>query len=343
MVGTRRTFLKGVGLSVGSLAGAGSIPPVQAQAGKSVEADEDTVLGTIVTLYDAIPDQQRERFAGVWNLSQHIIDTANEILALVTGVDTVADLGKYAGSIMGILRNITQNIAQAYGFEIKTRYLDAAVRATGYLPLLVQIWDVIEASQHVLDTAPDKSTFLEKIQLSETMEAAVERFYIAILLLLTEIALAASGVGYATAFGSTRRVANVGLVHLRRTIGLRAYSVLLSVVHWLVRGGTEETITFVVERTATLAQEVDSAHFRKLTKTEIQQALPLPNTDIRTELSQSLSQWGTYMDSITGSGLPSEFRDSLLSRYNGAGIIDIVAANSEDDSSGWWPFKVSTR
>jgi hypothetical protein len=253
---SRRAFLGGVGTTVGSFAGAGRATRAQTNEALVNGPAQEKIIGTFVTFYQEIPDEPRERFAGVWKLSREIINVANSVLGQVPTIDEVADLEDFSEPVMGLLRNVTENIAAVYDIHIETKYLDNAVRFTGYLPLLAQIWNLLQASLGVMDVAGTKQQFVQEVFRTDTGKTAVKRFYIAILLLFTELVFLWSGVGYRMAFGTTRRAANFGLIRLRGRVGLRAYSVLLSIVHWLVRGSFETTASYIIEKTGEVAQDL---------------------------------------------------------------------------------------
>lgn len=336
---SRRTFLGSVGMVVGPLAGANGAARVQANEGTDKELSEEEIIGTFVTFYQKIPDESRERFAGVWELSSGIIDAADAVLAEIPSVDEIADLEDFAEPITGLLRNITENVASVYDIHIDTKYLDKAVRMTGYLPLLAQIWNVLQASMDVLDISDTKQRFVREVRRTDAGKTAVKQFYIAMLLLFTELAFLWSGIGYRTAFGTTRRAANVGLVHLRGKVGLRAYSVLLSIVHWLVRGSIETTASYIIERTGEVAQDLSnsSIEFTRLSEEDISKALPqessssLPDHDFG-----GYGPFGDRVESTANSVIDSSTKTILLENYEDSGIIETTSNEADGDDWGFW-------
>jgi hypothetical protein len=304
------------------------------------DASKKKAIGTFVTFYKEIPDKPRERFSGVWELSERIIDSANTVLEGVPNVDQVSDLEDFAEPIIGLLRNITENLAAVYDLQIKTKYLDEAVRAAGYLPLLAQIWNLLQASLGVLDTANTKTQFLQKAQHTETGKNAVNQFYTAVLLLFAEIVFLLSGVGYRAAFSTTRRVANIGLVRLRGQLGLRAYSVLLSIVHWLVRGTFETTASYIIEETGKIAQDASNSgydDFSKLPEEQISEALAKRDSGSLVDILPSdYLPFGSRVESKANSIIDSSTEKYLIERYGGSGIIEVKDPNQTGPDWKFW-------
>lgn len=323
-------------MAVGSLAGASGVARGQEDVSVVSEVDRRKIIGTCVTLYQLIPDEPRERYAGVWESSNGIVGTANSVIEEVPAIDTVADLEDFGEPIVGLLRNVTENVAEVYDLDINTKYLDTAVRATGYLPLIVQIWNLLQASLGVLNVADTKQRFIQKVKRTDSGKTAVKRFYIAVLLLLTEFVFLGSKVGYKAAFGATRRAANFGLVRLRGRVGLRAYSVLLSIVHWLVRGSFETTVSYIVEKTGNVAQDlsIEDTGFTTVSEEKITNVLPketkgsLPSIDL-----------GGYLPTDPAVESSKEFildattETLLIEQYGGSGIIE--AEKTETTGSDW--------
>lgn len=343
---SRRAFLGGVGIAIGSLAGAGRSTRGQANEALVDGQAQKKIIGTVVTFYQEIPEEPRERYAGVWTWSKRNIKTAESVLAQLPTLDEVADLEDFGEPIVGLLRNITENLAAVYDIRIETKYLDKAVRLAGHLPLLAQIWNLLQASHDVLDIAGTKQQFVQKALNTDTGEAAVKHFYIAVLLLFTELVFLWSGIGYRTAFGTTRRVANVGLVRLREQVGLRAYSVLLSIVHWLVRGSFETTASYIIEKTGEIAQDpsIKSTGFSQLSAEEISNALPhkssspLPELDFGDYIPFNIVDYLPFdnqEESTTDPIINSSTKTILLERYGGSGIFEV---KSEETDSGSWIF-----
>lgn len=299
---------------------------------------EKEVIGTFVTFYGAIPDKSQERFAGVWELSEQILNSANTILEQAPNINQVADLEDFAEPIAGLLRNVSENLAAVYDVQIKTKYLDRAVRASGYLPLFAQIWNLLQASLGVQDTADIKTRFIQKAQHRETGKDAVNRFYIAMLLLFAELVFLWSGVGYRTAFGTTRRVANIGLVRLRSKLGLRAYSVLLSIVHWLVRGTFETTASYIIEKTGEVAQNIsttDYKDFSRLSEKQISEVLPKRESSILVDIGDYLP-FSSQVESTASSIVDSGTERYLIERYRGLGIIEVEDTNQTGTDWIFW-------
>lgn len=110
-----------------------------------------------------------------------------------------------------------------------------------YMPFVSSAFNFYEACEQVHELPKDAS--------DEVIEEADEQFLIAALVLVSEIALLQTSVMYKTAFVGTRYVANYGLIRLRSRVGLRGYALLLSEVHWAIRGQLELVKTYIIETT----------------------------------------------------------------------------------------------
>lgn len=336
---SRRTFFKGVGASAGLIISGRRARSVLANEEDVEKTDQEKIIGNFVTFYQLVPDKPRERYAAVWDSSEEIIDTSESVLSRVPSIDEIGDLEDIAEPIVGLLRNIIENLETAYDIQIETKYLDKAVRITGYLPLLAQIWNLLQSSLNVLNTANTKQQFIQKVNQTDAGEEAVEQFYIALLLVLTELMFIWTGVGYRTAWKTTRSAANFGLVRLRGKVGLRAYSVLLSVVHWLIRGSFETTASYIVEKTGQIAQEpsVNSVDFSAVSKEEISDVLPKQS-------SESFFDPGFFEglfsdnkgESTVESVIDSGTKRFLVEQYDGAGIIESSRENGNGNDWFFW-------
>lgn len=134
------------------------------------------------------------------------------------------------------------------------------------------------------------------------------------------------------AFGATRRAVNFGLVRLRGRVGLRAYSVLLSVVHWLVRASFGTTVSYIVEETGNVSQELTDhdIDFPPLSADDISKVLPqetsstFPDLDL-SDYPPSISRVESTADSI----IDSTTETLLIAQYGGSGIIEEETDDSE--------------
>lgn len=164
----------------------------------------------------------------------------------------------------------------------------------------------------------------------------MKEFYISVLLLLTELVFLWTGVGYRTAFKTTRQAANVGLVRLRGQVGLRAYSVLLSIVHWLVRGSFETTVSYIVEKTGEVAQDFSnkSIDFSQLSSEEVTKVLPQEDSGPFSDFNFSKYLPNEdKVESAANSVIDTGTKTALVNRYDGLGIIQ--AKDTKDEESGW--------
>lgn len=336
---SRRGFIQGTGIAIGPFTATGRSMAIQERTEWDVERIQENSIGTLVVFYQEIPDEPRERYAGVWESSRGIIDIAQSVLAQVPTIDEVADLEDFGEPIVGLLRNITANLAAAYDIHIESKYLDKAVRTAGYLPLLAQIWNVLQASTRISDIADSKQRFVQEALHTDAGKAAVKQFYIALLLLLTEILFLWSGIGYRTAFGATRRAANYGLVRIRGQVGLRAYSVLLSIVHWLVRGSFETTVSYIVEKTGEVSQEISisSIDFSPISSEEVSEVLPQKTSTPFFDLGVSrYLPFDIPGEPAATSVVDSSTKTALIERYGGSGLIE--SKDTEAEWSDWIPW-----
>lgn len=334
---SRRTFCKGVGASAGLVITGQSTRRVRANDDLVQEPVRRKIIGNFVTFYQLIPDTSRERYAGVWEASKEIIDSTESVISMLPAIEEIVDLEDFGEPIAGVLRNLIENLEATYDIQVDTKHLDKAVRITGYLPLLVQIWNLIQSSLDVVNTADTKQQFIRRARWTDGGGAAVEQFYIAVLLLLTELVFIGSNVAYRTAWKTTRSAANFGLVRLRGRVGLRGYSVLLSVVHWLIRGSLETTTSYIVEKTGEIAQahSISSIEFSVISEKDISEALPQQS-------SESHFDFGFLGDIFSnhqgGSTVESAIDDSvkriIIEQYDGLGIIE--SKRPESDSSDWF-------
>lgn len=334
----RRTFCKGVGASAGLVITGQRAHRVQASDDLVGKAIRKNIIGNFVTFYQLVPDTSHERYAGVWEASKEIIDSTESVISVLPAIKEIGDLEDFGEPIAGVLRNVIENLETAYDIQIDTKHVDKAVRFTGYLPLLAQIWNLIQSSLNVVNTADTKQQFIKRVRRTDGGEAAVERFYIAVLLLLTEIMFIWSGVTYRAAWKTTRGAANFGLVRLRGRVGFRAYSVLLSVVHWLIRGSLETTTSYIVEKTGEIAQEhsISSIEFSVISEEDISEALPQQSSESLFNFDFDLLG-DIFSDNNGGSKAESVIDSSrkklIIERYDGLGIIE--SKNPDSASSGW--------
>lgn len=334
---SRRRFCKGVGVSAGLVITGQRARRVRANNDLAKEPVRRKILGNFVTFYQLIPDTPRERYAGVWEASKEIINSTESVISMLPGIVEIGDLGDYGEPIAGVLRNVIENLEAAYDIQVDTKHLDKAVRFTGYLPLLAQIWNLMQSSLDVVNTADTKQQFIRKVRWTDGGEAAVEQFYITVLLLLTELVFIGSNVAYRTAWKTTRSAANFGLVRLRGRVGLRGYSVLLSIVHWLIRGSLETTTSYVVEKTGEIAQahSISSIEFSVISEKDISEALPQQSPESHFDFGFlgnifSDNQGGSTIEAA----IDSSAKRTIIERYDGLGIIE--SKRPESDPSDWF-------
>lgn len=322
-------------MTVGLFASTGQATRVQANEELVSGQAQEKIIGTFVMFYQEIPDEPRERYAGVWKLSRGIIDAAESVLAQVPAIDEVADLKDFGELIVGLLRNITENLAAVYDIHIETKYLDKAVRSAGYLPLLAQIWSLLQASIRISDIADTKQRFVQEALHTDAGKTAVKRFYISILLLFTELV----SCGVVLDIGR-----HLGPLDMLQTLVSSVSGDELVSEHtrpsqhralacpWFIRNYCK--LHRRENRRSLPDLSLSSINFSPLSAEEISKALPrktsspLPPLDISEYLP-----FNTQVESAANSVGDSSTKTVLIERYGGSGIIE--AKNTEADGSDW--------
>lgn len=147
------------------------------------------------------------------------------------------------------LQHIAELLNQDFGANIPTNYIDdisvSAGKISTYLPLVAAGQNLIEAGENY-QRAQDTG---------ENIEEAEEELAISMLLFVCELCLLQSPVTYPLSFRGTRYVANMGLVRFRGILGMRGYALILSEVHWAIRGTLVDVQSRIVERSASIVRE----------------------------------------------------------------------------------------
>ena len=147
------------------------------------------------------------------------------------------------------LQHIADLLNKDFGAKIPTSYIDDISVSTGkissYLPLVAAGQNLIEAGKRY-QRAKDKN---------ENIREAEEELVISILLFVCELCLLQSTATYKLSFNGTRYVANMGLVRFRGILGMRGYALILSEVHWAIRGKLAGVQTAIIEKSATIVAE----------------------------------------------------------------------------------------
>ncbi|NUC71723.1 hypothetical protein HTZ84_05265 [Haloterrigena sp. SYSU A558-1] len=146
------------------------------------------------------------------------------------------------------LQHIAELLNKDFGANIPTSYIDDLNVSTGkistYLPLVAASQNLIEAGEAYLEAEGE-----------DAIKEAEEELVISILLFVCELCLLQSTATYRLSFSGTRYVANMGLVRFRGILGMRGYALILSEVHWAIRGKLAGVQTTIVEKSASIARE----------------------------------------------------------------------------------------
>ncbi|OVE83184.1 hypothetical protein [Natronolimnobius baerhuensis] len=116
---------------------------------------------------------------------------------------------------------------------------------------------VVAACQNCLNDAKNYQEVTKNGTEDEIEEAQIELF-ISILLLACEVCLLQSSTAYNLSFAGTRYAANHGLFRVQRHVGNKTYALLLSEVHWGIRGTLANIQTKIIDRSTTIARNVHS-------------------------------------------------------------------------------------
>lgn len=263
MRSSRRKFTRALGLAPISVSLLGS-RSVQAQSkisedGEITEAPavkQTEIEAYLSSVLRNIPEKESERLALVNNTS---IESCSLVNAPSLDLDEIGAETTITKNSMGALRNALTHINEVFEIELPVKYLDEFSRLTKFVPLLSSLQNYIGVCCKI-----DSLSGPGKIG-----DDLVEDFYIALGLVIVELILLPSSIGYRTSFMGTRYVANAGLVRTRQIVGLRGYSVLLSVVHWGLRGTIEGTTAYIVERTAETVRDVELEGVSKVKESDL--------------------------------------------------------------------------
>ncbi|QCS44669.1 hypothetical protein [Natrinema versiforme] len=147
------------------------------------------------------------------------------------------------------LQHIAELLNTDFGAKIPTSYIDdisvSAGKISSYLPLVAAGQNLIEAGKNY-QKAKNKDN---------NVEEAEEELVISMLLFVCELCLLQSTATYRLSFSGTRYVANMGLVRFRAILGMRGYALILSEVHWAIRGKLAGVQSRIVEKSATIVAE----------------------------------------------------------------------------------------
>lgn len=197
---------------------------------KAPESKQDELKATLVQFKDEMPDEERDRLRRIKQVSTSSCGTVESILPDVE-LDNIKTGTLIGDSVIGVLKNVIGNINKAYDVDLSTKYLDSVTRLTKFVPLLSSVQNFLDVCCDIQEKVKESSDFVSEMQEKATTHPLIEEFYTSLFLVLSELVLLPLAVGYRPAFMGTRYVANYGLVRIRHVVGMRVYSVLLSVVH----------------------------------------------------------------------------------------------------------------
>ncbi|MXV62087.1 hypothetical protein GS429_08435 [Natronorubrum sp. JWXQ-INN-674] len=147
------------------------------------------------------------------------------------------------------LQHLAQLLNQELGTSLPTSYIDDINVTTGklnsHLPIIASGQNLIEAGNEY-QIAREEGV--------DTQEAE-EELMISVLLFCCELYLLQSTTVYQLSFSGTRYVANTGLVRFRGVLGLRGYALILSEVHWAIRGTIVGVIDTIIRRTKSILRD----------------------------------------------------------------------------------------
>lgn len=218
------------------------------------EMKKQEVKATLVQFKEEMPDEEHERLQRIKEISISSCSTVESIFPDVN-IDNIKTEALIGDSAIGALKNIIGNINKAYDVDVSTKYLNSVSRLTKFIPLLSSVQNFLRVCCEIREKVQESADFVTEMQEKTTTHPLIEEFYISLFLVLVELVLLPATVGYRPAFMGARYVANYGLVRVRHVVGMRIYSVLLSIVHWALRGTIGGAISYVVKKSSELASE----------------------------------------------------------------------------------------
>jgi len=312
---SRRQFLGAVGLL-----------PVSTSLIGSRKVRAETTVPTDDEISAAAAEQRIEVEARMGNMLRELPEEESERVDLVDEASTkscerISDFGVdvdeietgtlIAESTLEVLEKALGHIDEVLGTSLPVEYLDEVSRLTKFVPLLSSLQNYSEVCCDIYE-----------VETREKIKEKMEEFYLAVALIIVELILLPSSVGYRTAFVGTRYTANVGLVRIRQIIGLRGYSVVLSTVHWAYRGTIEGVVAYIVGKTAETLEEVEDIDLPEIEESDLE-------FDFLEEDDDLLSRW---LDERDG-------RSQFLENWDSLDDLDILGTESqsgENDGSPWF-------
>lgn len=288
------------------------------------EAKKIEVQATLVQFRDNIPKEESERIERIKEVSTSNCGMVESILP-ETDIDAITTETHIANQTIGVLKNIIENINKAYDVDVSTKYLDSVTRLTKFVPFLSSVQNFLDVCCDVRGKVRESADFVDRMQRTEDMHPLIEKFYISLFLVLAELTLLPLAVGYRPAFVGTRYVANYGLVRIRHVVGLRGYSILLSMVHWALRGTIEGAISYIVRKSTELVHEFGGEAVFNVEEVE---ESDLSDYEFLEEQESKWDGFDPFDDEDPLDTLRNEFSENQ-------GLIDSTD-DEDDDSDGWF-------
>lgn len=246
----RRRFLRAAG---GLAVGSSLVPLASATPAQSADTEQlpDGVLKPVLDgAFSGLLDSDTE--------IQHAL--MGELASSILTLDNIEEIG-----------NVNLNEIDNQGF----RAWRANNRVTYLIPILEDHLDVsfpdglattiVRRGRGVRDWLPliaSAQSVCEAAEAYDGAESDQERdktlrtFGIALLVLISEIILSQYGVPYRLSFAFTGSLSRHVLFRFRGFMGPKVYALLLSELHWLVRGEALEGFGFIIKQTASFAADV---------------------------------------------------------------------------------------
>lgn len=266
-------------------------------------------------LMGSIPTEESERTELVMQAAEKSCGGQKEVLNVVD-LDMIVDETAVSKNALGLSKNVLSHAEDVFSTSLPIEYIDEVSNVARFVPFF-------SAFQNYLEICCE----IQALEDSKKLPDKLEDVYMALFLVVAELVLLPSSVGYRSAFVGTRYVANFGLVRIRDLVGLRAYSVLLSGVHWGFRGTIEGTISYIIEKTAETVAKVDLEGITEIDESDI-------DYEFLDEAEEEEEGW---LDSLLSDD--EEDRDDLIEGLREHEETDTPdETDSNDEEGGWWPF-----
>lgn len=151
--------------------------------------------------------------------------------------------------------------------DIPKRYINSISRMNSSSSTINKCLPVVAAGQNCIEAAENYQEAKETGQ-RDKIRKAKEDLFISFFLLACHVIILQSSTTYKLSFRGTRYAANRGLVYIRKYMGNRVYALILSEVHWAIRGTLNGVISTIVDRSKSIVWslyfELDSEERREL-------------------------------------------------------------------------------